>query len=219
MSRGRTTRVVVPGGTRVAFAGDPIVLDTWGGALETGLGLALDLAEAALGPLDVDVTVYCDENDVIPEWGVGGYSVDRGLVLVAIDPSMPANAEGLARTLVHELHHTRRRRDASLGATFADVLVGEGLAVLFEAEPFGGAPLFDGVDLPPVRVDETRSLLAARDVDRGRWLHGAADVPRYFGYALGHALCREFAASRHASAASLAAVPTNDVVAAFASRT
>jgi uncharacterized protein YjaZ len=166
---------------------------------------------------DVQVTFKCDSQATIPEWGVGGETMDAHHVDVSVDPPSLLGVEGIIRTLLHEFHHAIRWRSMSLELDDLDLrgtLVSEGLAVMFEEEALGTPPFF--VDPEPAPPDVTLALQALdeRPCNRSVWFFGAGRVPPAFGWALGYRLCRDYANAAQTSASALIATPAAEIIAA-----
>lgn len=146
-------------------------------------------------PIDnVEVVLYVNPRNTIPEVGVAGISPCGALALIALDPSNPnfhgAIEEELPATIAHELHHCLRWQGVGFGETLLEVLVTEGLARDFERA-------FRGNRLPsyqPLFRDELSTLWekAREELDSSAfsyqdWFFGSKDrgIPRFLGYALG----------------------------------
>lgn len=200
-----------------------LVLDNSGGSTAAWAGLATEAFELSVGlatrliPLeDVRVTFKCDPGATIPEWGVGGETMDAHHVYVAMDPSTVQGVECINRTLLHEFHHAIRWRSTSLeldDLSLRDMLASEGLAVLFEEEALGTAPFF--VNPEPADPDVALALRALdeRPCNRSEWFFGAGRVPPAFGWALGYRLCKDYADRSHTSASTLVATPAVEIIA------
>jgi Predicted Zn-dependent protease (DUF2268) len=200
-----------------------LVLDDSGGPTAAWSDLAAEAFELSVGlaspliPLeDVQVTFRCDPEATIPEWGVGGETIDAYHVDVAMDPPSLQGTEGIIRTLLHEFHHAIRWRSMSLELDDLDLrgmLASEGLAVLFEEEAFGTAPFFVNPDPAASDVALALQSLDERPCNRSEWFFGAGRVPPAFGWALGYRLCRDYANSAHTSASALTATPAVEIIA------
>jgi len=146
-------------------------------------------------PVDnVEVVLYVNPRNTIPEVGVAGISPCGELALIALDPSNP-NFQGvieeeLPATIAHELHHCLRWQGVGFGETLLEVLITEGLARDFERT-------FRGNRLPsyqPLFRDELSTLwekakgeLDSTDFSYQQWFFGSKqrNIPRFAGYALG----------------------------------
>ncbi len=173
---------------------------------------ASDRARELIGAEGIDVLFVDAPSETIPEWGVGGYSYGRHVVLVALDPDVDLEERRMTATLVHEFHHAMRERGPGCGETLADMLVSEGLAQLFEEEVTGEAPFYSRVAISDEEIALAHDSLRSLPFRQSKWFFGADGVTRSFGYTYGYQICRSFALSVKASAASLVTVPTDDVL-------
>ncbi|MGH3471405.1 MAG: DUF2268 domain-containing putative Zn-dependent protease [Nocardioidaceae bacterium] len=135
---------------------------------------------------DVEVHVIDAPDEVIPEWGLGGYTYGPHTVVIAVDPDHVLDPLDVFSTVVHEIHHVVRWRGPGPGSSLAERLVTEGLAQVFEAEALGRPPLY-----AQGRVAEDERARAIRHLeedpaDEGRWFFGSKDISRRFGYRLGY---------------------------------
>src|SRR5271169_453071 len=118
----------------------------------------------------------------VPEWGVGGYSYGRHVVLVALDPAVELEERRITATLVHEFHHAMRERGPGCGGTLASMLVSEGLAQLFEEEVTGEAPFYSRVAITDEEIALAHDSLHSRPFSQSKWFFGADGITRSFGY-------------------------------------
>jgi uncharacterized protein YjaZ len=170
-------------------------------------------ARELIGAEGIDVLFVDAPSDAIPEWGVGGYSYGRHVVLVALDPEVDLEERRITATLVHEFHHAMRERGPGCGGSLANMLVSEGLAQLFEEEVTGEAPFYSRVAITDREIALAQDSLRSQPFSPSKWFFGADDVTRSFGYTYGYQICRSYALSVKATAANLVLVPTDDVLA------
>jgi hypothetical protein len=187
-------------------------LDRHLGTIATSFTFASDRARELIGAEGIDVAFVDAPSDTIPEWGVGGYSYGRHAVLVALDPDVDLEERRVTATLVHEFHHAMRERGPGCGGTLGDMLVSEGLAQLFEEEVTGEAPFYSRVAITDEEIALARDSLRLQPFSQSKWFFGTDGVTRSFGYTYGYQICRSFARSAKASAASLVLVPTDAVL-------
>jgi len=104
---------------------------------------------ALLPGLSDDIVLGVGPGDqVIPETGEVGASVEPGRIEWSADPSRPGGIEGVARRqlrprLFHELHHQARGwviRGGARPTSFIEAPVCEGLATAFERDAAGRRP-------------------------------------------------------------------------------
>ncbi len=196
-----------------------LVIANAGGTLDDLIGEIGDAFQSAvassqrlLGVEGVDVVVVDAPDDVIPEWGVGGYTYGPHTILVALDPAATIESHHIERTLVHEFHHTMRWRGPGCGGSLGQMLVSEGMAELFEEEVFGEAPFFSRVDITNDEIAAARLALYEPEFDQRKWFFGSDGVTFAFGYTYGYRLCKSYAEATGKRASDLVAVPSQDVL-------
>ena len=193
-----------------------------------------DRAAPRLELADADVNVVVQPTTVIPEYGIGGHTLNRSVAQIAVDPWSPRLREPerelrLGSVLAHELHHLARFRHPASGwsperlsrTSLGHVLICEGLAQAFEEEmgfplPFhatavAGPPLWD-------LADRARTQFEAREFDYDAWFLGRtgdAAFPRHGGYALGYAIVRGWMMNMETTASEEIGLATGEVLAAW----
>ena len=164
---------------------------------------AADVSADRLGAADITIHVVDAPDEVIPEWGVGGYTYGPHSVVLSVDPDHDIESADVLSTLVHEIHHAMRWRGPGPGTSLGERLVTEGLAQVFEVEATGLLPLYAHGDVVP----EHRALALARldedPADEGLWFFGRGALPRWFGYRLAFAIVSNDVLARNSSAAAL----------------
>lgn len=168
-----------------------------------------DRAAARLELSDADVNIIVAPGQVIPEYGVGGFTFNRSVAQIAIDPwspllRQPGRDARLGSVLAHEMNHLARfRHPAAEWAppwlsrkTLGHSLIAEGLAQCFEEEMGYPPPFYAiAVEGPPLWDLAARALalFETADFDATAWFFGRAgdpSFPRFGGYSLGYALVR-----------------------------
>lgn len=168
-----------------------------------------DKASDRLDLADADVTVVVAPRQVIPEYGVGGFTFNRSVAQIAVDPWSPRLRDRerevrLGAVLAHELHHLARFRHPAAEwsprtlsrKTLGHVLINEGLAQSFEEEMGFPTPFYAlAVEGPGLWTLAARALadFEATVFDGDAWFFGKAGsdtFPRFGGYALGYAIVR-----------------------------
>ena len=177
-------------------------------AFERGAASAREL----IGAEGIDVIFVDAPDEAIPEWGVGGYTWGPHVILVALDPAFDLVADKVETTLVHELHHAMRWRGPGCGGSLAQMLVSEGLAVLFEEEVLGKAPFYSQVPITDREVTQARAALFVEPFSQSKWFFGADGITFGFGYTYGYQLCKAYAQAAGKRASELVDVPTRDVI-------
>ncbi|MHB2028538.1 MAG: DUF2268 domain-containing putative Zn-dependent protease [Acidimicrobiales bacterium] len=160
----------------------------------------------------IDVLFIDAPDDVIAEWGVGGYTWGPHVILVALDPAFAISRTSIESTLLHEFHHAMRWRTAGCGGNLAQMLVSEGLAQLFEEEVLREAPFFATQTVTTSDVELARAALFAQPFSQAKWFFGADNVARHFAYAYGYQLCRAYASASGQRSSQLVNVETREVL-------
>lgn len=196
----------------LAIANAGGTLDVLVDAINEAFQAALAPAKELLGVEGVDVLVIDAPDDVIPEWGVGGYTYGPHAILVALDPSATVDRHHIERTLVHEFHHTMRWRGQGCGGNLGQMLVSEGMAELFEEQVLGEAPFFSRVSITDDEVGAARAVLYEPEFNQKKWFFGADGITFSFGYTYGYQVCRAYADATGKSAAELIGVSSREVL-------
>jgi uncharacterized protein YjaZ len=176
-------------------------------AFEEPFQEAVAVCRSRLHAEAIDVHVIDAPDEVIPEWGLGGYTYGPHTVVIAVDPDRVLDPLNVFSTVVHELHHAMRWRGPGPGSSLRERLVTEGLAQVFEAETTQRPPFYAKGDL-----DEEDRALANRHLDEdpadeGRWFFGSKDVPRWFGYRLGYSVVAHALESLDSDSAAMVREP------------
>jgi len=129
--------------------------------LLTTVAASFDVATKSLKlPNLMNITVYGDGENAVPETGEGGYTASADWIQLSLDPKKRRQwpriiKNVLPSTVLHELHHASREFQIGARTTLADDVLTEGLATVFSMEQF---PEFT----PPWSV--------ATDAQAKRWL-------------------------------------------------
>jgi uncharacterized protein YjaZ len=189
------------------------------GSLEPHIGVMSDAFESAvqstrrlLGADAIDVMVIDAADMTIPEWGVGGYTYGPHVVLVALDPLFELTKRHIEASLVHEFHHAMRWRGPGCGGDLAQMLVSEGLAVLFEEEVLGEAPFYSRVPITDGEIALARESLSATPFHQAKWFFGDEGMTFGFGYTYGYRLCKAYSQAAGKKASDLVDVATSEVI-------
>jgi uncharacterized protein YjaZ len=143
--------------------------------------------------------VVLNDDETIPEFGVGGCCGDAREIELALSPGREDDwIKHLPRTIAHEWHHLARWQGPGFGTLLADYIISEGLAQQFEVECFPGPPTFFSVFL----TEQDRSLILekfkeewnTKDVDNSRWFFGKGEFPFQAGYDLSFYLVGKYLA-------------------------
>jgi uncharacterized protein YjaZ len=180
------------------------------------VGNAVERACAQLFLQDVKIHIFLDDQQTIPEWGVGGYCENADQIEIALSPGLKTEWEiHLPRTIAHEWHHLARWRGPGYGTTLPEVIISEGLAQHFEIDCFPGPPSF----FSTVLSDKQRSeILAAfirefqiSNYDHARWFFGKGEFPFQAGYDLSFNLIGEYLLNQGTTAAKAAGLTTSQL--------
>ncbi len=157
-------------------------------------------------PLDnVDIVICDNPEGVIPEIGIGGFTLNEHLIFISLDPQFSDFQQTidkeLKRALVHELHHVPRWQ--SLGDLIDDTLFGalitEGLADHFDMEINNlNNPKLWGVALNKKQLAEV-TIKAQKEFDNknynhSKWFFGSdkENIPEWAGYTLGFNIVADY---------------------------
>ena len=171
-------------------------------------------------PAHIELTVR-PGTDVIAETGETGTAMPPASIMWTVDHTRAGGAKNVARTwlrasLFHEFHHLVR---STIGVprTILDRAVFEGSATMFERD-------FAGVSTPwgayPVNVQEwaVELLEVPPDASVRDWIYAHPDGRRWIGMRVGAYWVERAMASSGRTAAELAQVPTEQIL-AFAGAT
>lgn len=157
----------------------------------------------------VDVICLPDTKMIIPEIGIGGYTPNRHLTYLYIDPDFDVSEDEIYNTLCHELYHAKRYEGEGYGKTLFDSMIFEGLAVAFEEE-LSGKDAFMPAQLlsrtgTALLLQKVNSDLYTESFDHFKWfiVDSANELPRWAGYELGYYLVREYIAKSNKKASEL----------------
>ncbi|HRN71145.1 MAG TPA: DUF2268 domain-containing putative Zn-dependent protease, partial [Candidatus Woesebacteria bacterium] len=153
---------------------------------------------------DVDVIVYDNPEGTVPEQGIGGYTPNKNIMYISLDPSFINLKESinleLKRTLAHEFHHTVRWKNPGYGETLLDALITEGLADHFDIEVFNESPqpwsrAFTDSELNNL-MKKAEKEFNNTDYDHSAWFYGNVElgIPRWAGYSLGFKMVKDYLA-------------------------
>jgi len=155
---------------------------------------------------DVRFNFFLDDNQTIPEWGVGGYCENSNQIDIALSPGRERDWKlHVPRTAAHEWHHLARWRGPGYGKTLSTVMISEGLAQHFEVDCFPGAPSFFSSFLAEkerAKIRETfiREFYGSQ-FDHSRWFFGKGEFPFQAGYDLSFSILGEYLERTQSTAA------------------
>jgi uncharacterized protein YjaZ len=187
-------------------------LDHHLGAIGAAFVRAQALAIEPLGIEGIEVIFLDAPDEAIPEWGVGGTTWSPNVIIVALDPTFPISETHIVATLVHEFHHAMRWRGPGCGGNLGQMLVSEGLAQLFEEEVLGEAPFFSATNYTDEHVAQAELALFDPAFSQSKWFFGSEELPRFFGYAYGYRLSKEYATSSGRKASELVNTPSDKIL-------
>ncbi len=154
-------------------------------------------------PIDnVDVTIFDNPENVIPELGIVGYTPNAHEIQITLDSIHPkfekAINQHLAGTLAHEMHHIMRWRGPGYGKTLLEALVTEGLADHFDLEVNRGEVPLWAKALTSKQLEELSQKAKQEwhneNYDHHAWFFGSKErnIPRWTGYSLGFELVEKY---------------------------
>jgi len=198
-------------------------LSDWMPRIQRAFESSLALVSSRIPVGDVDVVVYEDAANVVPELGMSGFCTSPRRMYLPIDtrhPELPTTFEKVFQSfMAHELHHCARRSIQGFSSTLGQALVTEGLACCFEAElPGGTAPVYATcVRGPELKRVQDLARAALHDSFEGwdDWFFGAREpeIPLHAGYSLGYLLVSNWLRKQHSTAAIEHAVTAEQVLA------
>ncbi len=193
-----------------------------------------DRAVPRLELKDADVNVIVAPWLVIPEYGFGGWTFNRSVAQIAINPWSPQFRETeremrLGAVLAHELHHLARNRQAGSGwsqhlggrTSLGHALLNEGLAQHFEEEMGFPCPFYAlAVQREPLWDLGTRAManFESAGFDYDAWFFGRSSdpaFPRHGGSSLGYAIVRAWMMISETTASEELGLEPKEVLAAW----
>lgn len=184
-------------------------LDKLQDKIEQSVREAKELGTKLLNVDEVDIIFSYHPKYTIPELGVGAYTLSEDRIDIRLDPSKEIEVAEITAQLVHEMHHTVRWQEPGYGKTFAETMVSEGLATLFEEEALGKTPIYSQVELPVEEINLANSILDKEDYDHYVWFFGNGDITRWFAYTYGYRICKEYGKKTSKTAAELVHEPAS----------
>lgn len=163
--------------------------------IKTVFDQAAKIAKQQLDLDSVDVIVRNAPENTIPELGVGGFTdIDGHTLYISLDVAKGLSRKELLCTMLHEMHHAKRFQKSGWPKDLAGNLVAEGLACLFEEQAGGRRPIYVDVILDNKDIAAVKSHLFEKDYNHAAWFFGASKQgpPRWFGYAYGYQICKEY---------------------------
>jgi uncharacterized protein YjaZ len=173
-------------------------LDTLLGKIQRAHDRAVTTAAKLLDLDELDIVCIGDATMAIPEIGVGGYTPNRYLSYIYVDPKFDIDENEIYNTLCHELHHAKRYDGEGYGKTLFDSMIFEGLAVAFEEEVSGR-----GAFMPSqmrsrkdtaALVSKLQNHFQDHNFEHLRWFifDNSGELPRWAGYEMGYYLVRHY---------------------------
>ncbi|MBS0240948.1 MAG: hypothetical protein JSS20_02140 [Proteobacteria bacterium] len=168
-----------------------------------------DKAADRLELREADVNVVVAPGFTIPEYGMGGFTFNRSVAQIVLDPwsprfKDPGREARLGALLAHEMCHLARFRHPAAKwapkhmsrASLGHVLISEGLAQAFEEEMGFELPFYATAVVREPLWDLGGRAMAdfeKTNFDYDAWFFGRAGdpaFPRHGGYSLGYAIVR-----------------------------
>lgn len=150
---------------------------------------------------NVDIVIYDNHWNTIPETGEGGKTVGGNTIFISLNPDFPKFSRTLAyflpRSIFHELHHAARYQAIENNKTLLDAFVSEGLACLFAQEQTDQKPDFWTAAVHGKKLREliNRAEKEYKDsIKKYRaWFFGSElTIPRWAGYSIGYKLVEDY---------------------------
>ena len=170
-------------------------------------------------PNTVEIVIATGDQ-VIPELGSTGAALAPGRVTWIVDPTFEGGvaenaANTLRETLFHEIHHLVRGwtfEGSTTGKRMIDAVVAEGLATAFERDAADANPLWGQYDpeVVPAWVEELIPVPDFRDYEI--WMFEHPDGRKWIGYRAGTYIADQAIAATGETAATLATMPTDEIL-------
>ena len=152
---------------------------------------------------NLDVAIFDSPETAIPEFGMGGYTVNPNYITISVDPKnsniSKVYYEELIDTLAHEFHHVARWRTVGYGRTLLEAMITEGLADYFANEVTGrkGPHLWDNaLDKRQIEyfLKKAEKDFNNKNYNHTTWFFGSKDkkIPKWTAYSLGYFLVGEY---------------------------
>jgi len=153
---------------------------------------------------DVDIVFRNAPSFAIPELKVGGFTTDDGYcIYISLDAKKDFKSATIYPQLLHELHHAKRFQSQGWPQDLAGNLVSEGLACLFEEEETKERPIYTRLKLAENDIERAKKHFFDSGYNHDEWFFGTKNLPRWFGYAYGYQLCKDYSTKIKKSSAEL----------------
>ena len=137
-------------------------------------------------PQDIDIVVYDNPFEVIPEYGIGGFTPSYHLIFISLDPGFPnlqkSIVEQFSRTLAHEIYHAIRIKHIGYGDTLLEALITEGLADHFDLEINQKLPQIWNTALSKRQLAKFQKLAPKeyfnKNYSYNDWFFGSKNIPK-----------------------------------------
>ena len=150
---------------------------------------------------NVEIKIFADPSQTIPEIGIGGFAPSGSEVHIYINKNFSELTQSIATELgpmlAHEMHHVKRWRTVGYGITLVEAIISEGLADWFSIEITGADPpmwsvAFTGEELENL-LDLAKDTWYESPYDHPKWFFGTtSEIPRWAGYSLGYKLVGDY---------------------------
>lgn len=133
--------------------------------------------------------VICTGDWVIYETGGNGWSYNKDLLILTLDPDFKGDREiqqsYISATVYHELNHCSRYASKYTTNSFMESAIMEGLATVFERDYGKSKPQWGIYDAAECKkwVKEIRDL--GKDINHGEYMYTHSDGRRWIGYKTG----------------------------------
>lgn len=158
------------------------------------------IAAKKLGIDLINIVIYPNHDLTIPKVGSGGFAPNSEWIRIAIDPCLEnKEVEHVIKNIVplsvyHEMNHVARWRKPGYGNSLIDVIISEGLAIIFAEENWN---LFKAPwsEYSQREINKFLELFNRRDkkkdlkYNHAEWFFGKGK-PNWLGYKLGSFIIR-----------------------------
>ena len=175
-------------------------LDQFVNQIQTEFNNSIQKIEKVFPDQNIDIIVYDDPNNAIPELGIGGFTPYSHLIFISFNPDFPnfkqSIADQFSRTLAHEIHHAIRTKHIGYGNNLLEALVTEGLADHFDLEINQKSPQIWDSALDEKQLAKFQKLATKeyfnKKYSHADWFFGSKNIPKWTGYTLGFELVKNF---------------------------
>lgn len=172
----------------------------------------IPVVQKDLGIDSIDVIFLSASGLAIPELGVSGFSPGPNHIYIYIDPnSDKLSKQNNKATLFHEFHHAARWREPGYGNNLGEAIITEGLACVYEEEKTGTQPIYTKMKLRDELIERAREEWDSNNYDHNAWFYGNDNIDKWFGYAYGYKIVKNYCEKTDKSSQELVNTPAKQI--------